>query len=759
MFMGLACSVGAMLARPLRPSSRWRDASHAPQSRAISPPGRGARSPCPPGVHALLAALGAFSLLTAFPRPAEAANGDVVGVSNVIGGMEVSDLTLDVSNTPPGGSFWAVGRLTGKLYHLSLDLTTQIAAIDNPHGIGSLPNFILSYGIAYRPITKSLFVLAQDGGAWKVREVGTNGTEVPAGAFTITPPNPSTAALRGLTFDSLSNRLWYLDANNDVVVSTDFQGNAVEVWPLPGDEPPEMTLLGDGLCFRLEDDGLGSFNRMLYVAYGDIFSPVATRLIQINAATGASTGVEIPLRLEGLGAPLGFQVYQAGLNQRRVAVATSTGKIAQVEQVLPSPIPPSQVRCSLTLTNQVLVEWENHGTDPEAAYGGEIVILRDGVAFQTVAGATRQFTDTTPLEGTSTYALRASASVGGPLSPQSQPCSATVGKGGVVRWIPFPGSLPYDVARDPAAGEVFVTDNVGQQGQGKLYKFDDSLALLGEIPSPWQRPGAITFVPKIKILDVELLNLLAVGRTDGTLLRLIDKTGAEKTTFSLSLDTPSPVIGGLAFNPLTRQFIVTELSEHKIVFCDSTGRFVRSCTPHQIPLIGLDPIQLGIDYDPLLDTLLGVFPDGAVHELYAGGNCFPTGFTLPLGSLGSASQTPDFTGGIQISGNTLLVCGRASKALFKMLIFPAGPPFVRGDVDRNGAVDIADPVYLAKYLFQGGPAISCPDAADANDDAVLDVSDPIYLLFHLFLGGAPPPPPFPDVGSDPTFRDNLGCEE
>ena len=51
------------------------------------------------------------------------------------------------------------------------------------------------------------------------------------------------------------------------------------------------------------------------------------------------------------------------------------------------------------------------------------------------------------------------------------------------------------------------------------------------------------------------------------------------------------------------------------------------------------------------------------------------------------------------------------------------------------------------------------DSADSNDDGILDISDPVYLLFYLFIANSPPPPPFPEAGNDPTFRDNLGCQE
>ncbi|HVR75541.1 MAG TPA: dockerin type I repeat-containing protein [Planctomycetota bacterium] len=698
----------------------------------------------------------ALFILAAGPRDhAAGANGDVLSISSVLAGKDLSTITLDISNNPPGGSFWAAGRLTGKIHHLTLDLATVLGEIPNPHGVGSIPNFILTWGLAYRPLTRTLFVLAQEGPTWKVKEVRTDGTEVPTGAFTITPPNAATASLRGLTFDSVTSQLWYLDANNDLAVLTDLEGRAVRTVSLPGDIPIETTLRGDGICYRLEKAANEIFEPRLYVTYGDIFAASPSRIIQLDPATGKSTGVEVPL-MASLPGPLGFQVYQLGLNQRRIALVLEDGRIAQIEQVFASPSPPSQLKCALTLTNQVALTWQNNGAGANGAYGGQISILRNGVPFTRVTGSTTQFTDATPLEGTAAYALRAANVPDGPTSPDSHPCEVTVGTGGIVRWVPFPGALPYDITRNPANGEVYVTDNVGTAGQGRILRFNSRLEPAGEIPSPWTRPGPIAFVPLLEIQDVELRDVLAVGRTDGPLLRIMDLAGTERTTFTLETRVSAPVIGGLTYIQGADEFALLEDTTHKIIFVDPNGRYRRECVPP--PLLGLDPLALGLTHDPIQETFLAVFSDGIVRELYAGGNCVPTQFEIPLGSLGQGFEKPSFSGGVEIAGNTLLVCGRESRALFQVLIFPAGPPFVRGDFDRSGIVNLTDAVSLARYLFQSGSAPTCQDAADVNDDGVLDVSDPVYLLFYLFLEGAPPPAPFPGAGSDPTFRDNLGCE-
>jgi hypothetical protein len=85
------------------------------------------------------------------------------------------------------------------------------------------------------------------------------------------------------------------------------------------------------------------------------------------------------------------------------------------------------------------------------------------------------------------------------------------------------------------------------------------------------------------------------------------------------------------------------------------------------------------------------------------------------------------------------------------------PIFVRGDTDRNGDLEITDPVGLLGSLFSDGRPLPCEDAADANDDGSLNVTDAVYSLTHLFSGGAAPPEPFPEPGIDRT-ADELGCE-
>jgi hypothetical protein len=95
------------------------------------------------------------------------------------------------------------------------------------------------------------------------------------------------------------------------------------------------------------------------------------------------------------------------------------------------------------------------------------------------------------------------------------------------------------------------------------------------------------------------------------------------------------------------------------------------------------------------------------------------------------------------------------------LVATISPPgaFLRGDANRDGGVNLSDPVATLTYLFRGGRLLPCEDAADADDDGRITVSDPIFTLNFLFRGGRV-------IGSpgirypwfDPT-PDALGCAE
>jgi hypothetical protein len=84
--------------------------------------------------------------------------------------------------------------------------------------------------------------------------------------------------------------------------------------------------------------------------------------------------------------------------------------------------------------------------------------------------------------------------------------------------------------------------------------------------------------------------------------------------------------------------------------------------------------------------------------------------------------------------------------------------FRRGDSDSSGDIEAADAIFLLSFLFSGGEAPHCLDAADSNDDGRISIADAAALLRSLFAGAGPLPAPGATCGEDGT-ADGLLCEQ
>lgn len=82
-----------------------------------------------------------------------------------------------------------------------------------------------------------------------------------------------------------------------------------------------------------------------------------------------------------------------------------------------------------------------------------------------------------------------------------------------------------------------------------------------------------------------------------------------------------------------------------------------------------------------------------------------------------------------------------------------GTPYIRGDCNGDGPLDIADAVVSLAILFANNP-VQCLDACDSNADLSFNIADAVYTLSFLFSAGAAPTAPFPACG----VMDSLGCD-
>jgi len=64
-------------------------------------------------------------------------------------------------------------------------------------------------------------------------------------------------------------------------------------------------------------------------------------------------------------------------------------------------------------------------------------------------------------------------------------------------------------------------------------------------------------------------------------------------------------------------------------------------------------------------------------------------------------------------------------------------PYLCGDCNSNGTINILDVTYLVNYLYKNGPEPYPPDAGDVNADFSVNVLDLTYYIRHLYLFGPP----------------------
>ena len=65
-------------------------------------------------------------------------------------------------------------------------------------------------------------------------------------------------------------------------------------------------------------------------------------------------------------------------------------------------------------------------------------------------------------------------------------------------------------------------------------------------------------------------------------------------------------------------------------------------------------------------------------------------------------------------------------------------PYICGDANASGSVDIDDVVYLIAYIFSGGPPPVPLASGDANCSGAVDIDDAVYLIAYIFSGGNAP---------------------
>lgn len=202
--------------------------------------------------------------------------------------------------------------------------------------------------------------------------------------------------------------------------------------------------------------------------------------------------------------------------------------------------------------------------------------------------------------------------------------------------------------------------------------------------------------------------------------------------------------------------------------------------------------SMGVSHDPTLMTVTAAASAGSVAALNGGGGpAFETagilanGWTIgivyslqpPVSTIVFATPQPVVTADYVGAGALVGVAGPTSTPLnwdstlgavpvANVVVVGGGSvgadfndgsvtfngtttnPFVGGDCNGDGIINIADIIWALSELFSGGPTRNCPIACDANGDGSYGIADPIYIANYVFLLG-PPPAGNPTCGTVP----------
>ncbi len=184
---------------------------------------------------------------------------------------------------------------------------------------------------------------------------------------------------------------------------------------------------------------------------------------------------------------------------------------------------------------------------------------------------------------------------------------------------------------------------------------------------------------------------------------------------------------------------------------DSIADYDYSLNRNQDDLLG-QSIASGVDLngDGYHDILAGMPGNNDIQEdagaivLLTGSASVDVDSTIN-GSISNEQlgQSCAFWAGYQQSDNIVVAAGapdfsdfRGRVLLYRETVQPLEPTC--GDANRDGLVNIGDPVFLINYIFKGGLSPDPVCVADANGDGNANIGDPVHLINYIFKGGSGP---------------------
>ena len=389
-----------------------------------------------------------------------------------------------------------------------------------------------------------------------------------------------------------------------------------------------------------------------------------------------------------------------------------------------------------------------------------IEIRRDGTLLATLAGASTSYTDGAASFGTSTYTVQA---VQGSVNTAAVPCESTispVGQNSLACSQPDPDF--QDVSLTWVNGMMYDSIRVTRDGSeiaviaGGMMTYSDSGVSLGE--------------------HTYTIEGTTSGVSAGVLDCSVTVLAPPPLTFTVTANDASGTYDTATGNGSVSVIITGLESAGNTGYPNNVSGFSLGLGFDSNLLIstGIDPDVIGTPVDffdgqlgdgvvtvGCVVSFLGTFTLSLDNEAPLGELLFDTVAGSFAGSTAPVSTDLSFQNGVSAGSlpvdNLIVVDSTPMPPTFVhgvITLTSGGPVFVRGDINADNNINIADAVTALNYLFNGA-AVSCLDSVDTNDDGAANVADGVYLLAFLFSGG--PQPPAPNTcGGDPT-ADALDC--
>ena len=144
--------------------------------------------------------------------------------------------------------------------------------------------------------------------------------------------------------------------------------------------------------------------------------------------------------------------------------------------------------------------------------------------------------------------------------------------------------------------------------------------------------------------------------------------------------------------------------------------------------------KLNLPYNQSLEAINGVQP----YQWSMVGGDVPFGCIFTGGAAATISGTPTWpatyymTFALEDAGLPL------QHDTIALAVTITEPPYICGDANKSGQVDIADALSIINYIFAFGAPPNPPEAGDCNCTGSVDISDAVYLINFVFASAPPP---------------------